>query len=80
MNADPEYHLFVNVLGTTVPFVNTEMRLVDLQTYTIFCSTSKDFTFVVDKQIISFYQSSLMIKRLINYNDITHISILPTES
>ncbi len=30
---------FVNVSGTTVPFINTEMRLVDFQTWTIFCST-----------------------------------------
>ncbi len=45
MKGDPKYHLLVNVLGTTVPFVNTEMRLVDFQTwtntilYTFFMST-----------------------------------------
>ncbi len=36
---DPKYHLLVNVSGTTVPFINTEMRLVDFQTWTIFYST-----------------------------------------
>ena len=27
MNADPNYHLLVNVSGPSVPYVNTEMRL-----------------------------------------------------
>ena len=39
MNTDPKYHLLVNVSGTTVPFINTEMRLVGFQTLPIFYST-----------------------------------------
>ncbi len=35
----PKYLLLVNVSGTTVPIINTEMRLVDFQTLAIFCST-----------------------------------------
>ncbi len=32
-------YCLVNVSGTTVPFINTEIRLVEFQTWTIFCST-----------------------------------------
>ena len=34
-----KYHLLVNVSGTTVPFLNAEIRLVDFQTWTILDNT-----------------------------------------